>query len=134
MKIDTLIHQVSLSQREQEIAYLLVLGVPRKEIAERLQIAPETLKTHIAHVAGPLRLTSIVELVRFILTHPECLAGFAVSPGLHPDDCKCGAPFCWGVRYGQRVGKPIAVLPVDPPVVLVVPKPGSTGGRTSVPP
>lgn len=42
----------SLTPREQEIAALVCLNYTTRQIASRLQISPETVKTHVAHILG----------------------------------------------------------------------------------
>ncbi len=46
----------SLSTREREVLLLLAEGLSNTEIAERLQIADATVKTHVGNVLGKLRL------------------------------------------------------------------------------
>ncbi len=43
-----------LSGREEEIADLLPLGLTNKEIAERLCLSPETIKTYVARIIRKL--------------------------------------------------------------------------------
>ncbi len=39
-----------LSQREQEVAVLICLGLTNREIAEKLFISPDTVKSHIKNI------------------------------------------------------------------------------------
>lgn len=48
----------SLSPREQEVAALICLQYTNRQIAARLHISPETVKTHVAHVLIKLNLPS----------------------------------------------------------------------------
>jgi DNA-binding CsgD family transcriptional regulator len=52
----------SLSHREQQVVALVCLGSRNYEIAQRLGIAPETVKTHLQHVYDKLHLRSRKEL------------------------------------------------------------------------
>ncbi len=47
----------SLSPREQEITALICLNYTSREIAKRLQISPETVKTHAEHALIKFGLT-----------------------------------------------------------------------------
>lgn len=40
----------TLSQREQEVTALLCLGYTNRQIAEKLFIAPDTVRTHMRHI------------------------------------------------------------------------------------
>jgi DNA-binding CsgD family transcriptional regulator len=52
----------SLSQREQQVVALICLGYRNYEIAEKLSIAPETVKTHLQNVFDKFNLRSSKEL------------------------------------------------------------------------
>ena len=51
----------TLSPRESEILDLLVQGIRFKEIAERLFISPETVRTHTRHIYEKLQVSSRAE-------------------------------------------------------------------------
>jgi len=51
-----------LTQREQEITALLCLDLSNREIAERLVLSPETVKTHMRRILQKLDLHSQAEL------------------------------------------------------------------------
>jgi DNA-binding NarL/FixJ family response regulator len=53
---------LSLSQREQEVAALVCLGYTNRQIAARLVISPETVKSHIQRVLYKFDLHSKDEL------------------------------------------------------------------------
>ena len=52
----------SLSPREKQVAGFVCLGYTNKEIAQRLSISPETVKTHIRNVLIKFNLGSRSEL------------------------------------------------------------------------
>ncbi len=52
----------SLSPRQQEVAALICLGYSRRQIARRLVISPETVKTHTRHILLKFDLHSHQEL------------------------------------------------------------------------
>jgi DNA-binding CsgD family transcriptional regulator len=56
----------SLSHREQQVTALICLGYRNYEIAQTLNIAPETVKTHLQHIFDKFRLRGSKEL-RFAL-------------------------------------------------------------------
>jgi DNA-binding CsgD family transcriptional regulator len=43
-----------LTRREREILVLIAAGQTNREMAERLVVSPETVKTHVRHVLGKL--------------------------------------------------------------------------------
>lgn len=52
----------SLSSREQEVTALTCLGLTNRQIAARLSLSPETIKTHVRNVLLKFGLSSKVEL------------------------------------------------------------------------
>ena len=56
----------SLSQRERQVVALICLGYRNYQIAEKLVIAPETVKTHLQNIFAKFNLRSSKEL-RFAL-------------------------------------------------------------------
>jgi len=52
----------SLSQRERDVAALTCLGLTNRQIANRLSLSPETIKTHIRNVLVKFDLNSKEEL------------------------------------------------------------------------
>ena len=52
----------SLSQREQQVAALICLNYRNYHIAEKLVIAPETVKTHLQNIFAKFNLRSSKEL------------------------------------------------------------------------
>lgn len=55
--------EAHLSPRERQIVELIAAGFIRKEVAERLGISSETVKTHLKRVYEKLRVESAVEVV-----------------------------------------------------------------------
>jgi DNA-binding CsgD family transcriptional regulator len=104
MRTSTHIDQVTFSDKEQLIGYLLCLGISKKEIAAELGIGTRTVTTHIERVSKPLGLKSIGQLVHFIFANSECLGGFPVPASTHPHGCKCGEGICHLLRHGRRIG------------------------------
>lgn len=54
----------SLSPREQQVAALTCLGCTNRQMAARLCLSPETVKTHVRHVLAKFGLPSKAELRR----------------------------------------------------------------------
>jgi len=52
----------SLSQRERDVAAFTCLGLTNRQIADRLSLSPETIKTHIRNVLIKFDLNSKQEL------------------------------------------------------------------------
>jgi DNA-binding CsgD family transcriptional regulator len=57
----------TLSRREQDVARLVVEGLPTREIAGRLFISERTVETHVANIFDKLDVHSRVELVDSLL-------------------------------------------------------------------
>ena len=55
----------SLTNREQEIMKLIVEGVRIKEISEKLFISTKTVENHKINIFKKLKITNIVELVKY---------------------------------------------------------------------
>lgn len=58
----------ALTPREQEVLFHLVQGAGRKEVAERLQLSANTVRTHLQSLMGKLGVHSTLEVVA--LTRP----------------------------------------------------------------
>ena len=61
----------SLTQREHQVAALVADGLPNAEIAERLFIAFETVKTHLSNISSKLGVAGRMELAREVLRHRQ---------------------------------------------------------------
>lgn len=59
---------MSLTDREVEIAWLLVQGKTNREIAALLTLSTETVKTHVSNILSKLWLTSRHEVTAAHLT------------------------------------------------------------------
>lgn len=58
-----------LTQREREVALLVADGLRSREVAERLTIAPQTVKSHLKTIFDKLGVRNRVELARRLSTH-----------------------------------------------------------------
>jgi NarL family two-component system response regulator LiaR len=65
----------ALTEREREVLCLLVLGSSNKEIARDLQIAEDTVKTHVKHILAKLgvqsRTQAVLSAIRLRLVSTE---------------------------------------------------------------
>ena len=59
---------LNLTQREQEIVDLLVLGKSNKEMADKLCLSGDTIKAHLQHVFRKIGVSSRLEAVVYFLT------------------------------------------------------------------
>ena len=55
----------SLSDREKEVASLVCHGLPNKEIADRLFVCTETVKSHLHHIFEKTGVSDRMQLVRY---------------------------------------------------------------------
>lgn len=58
-----------LSAREREVLQLVVEGLPSKDIAERMHIAPSTVDTYRSRIMRKLGLPSLAALIIFAIDH-----------------------------------------------------------------
>jgi two-component system, NarL family, nitrate/nitrite response regulator NarL len=56
----------SLTQREWEVADLLVEGATTSQVAEALQVSPATVRTHVKHILRKLGMHSRAEAIRYV--------------------------------------------------------------------
>lgn len=61
----------ALSGRERQILQCLALGMRREEIADRLFLSPNTVRTHVHHVLRKLDVHSTLAAVSILKHHPE---------------------------------------------------------------
>lgn len=59
--VDRIIAAYSLTPREWEVSSLLVKGVSRAEIADRLSISKNTLKHHIANIYRKMHVSNAMQ-------------------------------------------------------------------------
>lgn len=57
----------ALSPRERQVMWLMVEGLPSKEIGRQLDISTRTVSVHRAHVLSKLRVTNTTALMRLVL-------------------------------------------------------------------
>jgi len=60
-----------LSPREREVLDLLANGLTGEEVATRLSLSPETIRTHIRNAMGKLDAHTRVHAVAIALRHGE---------------------------------------------------------------
>ena len=56
-KNEQALEYLRISEREQEVLVLLAAGLTKREIAARLFVSPNTVKTHLAHLYEKLSVT-----------------------------------------------------------------------------
>ena len=56
----------ALSPREKQVAALVCTGLPGRQIAAKLVVSPETVKTHVRHILRKFNLSSRRELCRLL--------------------------------------------------------------------
>jgi PAS domain S-box-containing protein len=61
-------HEESLTNREREVVTLIALGGDTSEIAERLHISPETVRTHVRNAMTKLGARTRAQLVAIALS------------------------------------------------------------------
>jgi len=71
VNLDEIYDKHGISQREREIAELLIQGKSNKEIADSLYIAPNTVKNHIHSLFQKLQVKSRLQLVNFFLRNQQ---------------------------------------------------------------
>jgi len=58
-----------LTEREQEVLYLIADGLSNREIAEKLVISEKTVKTHVSSILGKLGLADRTQAAIYALRH-----------------------------------------------------------------
>lgn len=79
-----------LTQREQEVLCLAATGIKVDEIAHRLFLSPNTVKTHLTHVYAKLGVRGRSDAVRAAL-HAGCLTPADICPHVF-EDAAAGSP------------------------------------------
>lgn len=74
-----------LTERELEILALIGLALSDEEIADRMEIAPRTVKTHREHLLHKLKIPNTPKLMRFAVDNG--FTAIPVLPSLHVEEC-----------------------------------------------
>jgi DNA-binding NarL/FixJ family response regulator len=91
---------IQLTGREREVLGLMVCGLDRKAISERLNRSPDTVKTHIRNIAAKLGTRSMAEAVAVALhagLRPELAGQWLPDPGCGTARPPQGGGGSWGV-------------------------------------
>jgi DNA-binding NarL/FixJ family response regulator len=62
---------VRMTQREHEVIALIAVGLSNKEIAQRLNIAADTVKSHVRNVMDKLALHSRLQIAAYAHSHDD---------------------------------------------------------------
>jgi len=62
---------VRMTQREREVIALIAVGLSNKEIAQRLSISTDTVKSHVRNVMEKLALHSRLQIAAYAHSHDE---------------------------------------------------------------
>jgi DNA-binding NarL/FixJ family response regulator len=62
---DAALESVRMTQREREVIALIAVGLSNKEIAKRLNIASDTVKSHVRNVMDKLALHSRLQIAAY---------------------------------------------------------------------
>lgn len=62
---------VRMTQREREVIALIAVGLSNKEIAHRLNIATDTVKSHVRNVMDKLALHSRLQIAAYAHSHDD---------------------------------------------------------------
>jgi len=62
---DAALESVRMTQREREVIALIAVGLSNKEIAKRLNIATDTVKSHVRNVMDKLALHSRLQIAAY---------------------------------------------------------------------
>ncbi|MCI4664136.1 MAG: response regulator transcription factor [Neomegalonema sp.] len=60
------LEQLRLTQRQLDILTLIAAGDSNKQIARRLDVSPETVKTHLKVIFGKLKVSNRIEAIDFM--------------------------------------------------------------------
>jgi len=63
--------EVRMTQREREVIALIAVGLSNKEIATRLNIATDTVKSHVRNVMDKLALHSRLQIAAYAHSHDD---------------------------------------------------------------
>ena len=62
---------VRMTQREREVVALIAVGLSNKEIAQRLGIATDTVKSHVRNIMEKLALHSRLQIAAYAHSHDD---------------------------------------------------------------
>jgi DNA-binding NarL/FixJ family response regulator len=65
------LESVQMTQREREVIGLIAVGLSNKEIAQRLNIATDTVKSHLRNVMEKLALHSRLQIAAYAHSHDD---------------------------------------------------------------
>lgn len=65
------LEEVRMTQREHEVIALIAVGLSNKEIAHRLIIATDTVKSHVWNVMDRLALHSRLQIAAYAHSHDD---------------------------------------------------------------
>jgi DNA-binding NarL/FixJ family response regulator len=65
------LEEVRMTQREREVIALIAVGLSNKEIATRLNIATDTVKSHVRNVMDKLALHSRLQIAAYAHSREE---------------------------------------------------------------
>jgi DNA-binding NarL/FixJ family response regulator len=65
------LEEVRMTQREREVIALIAVGLSNKEIATRLDIATDTVKSHVRNVMDKLALHSRLQIAAYAHSHDD---------------------------------------------------------------
>ena len=65
------LEEVRMTQREHEVIALIAVGLSNKEIATRLDIAADTVKSHVRNVMDKLALHSRLQIAAYAHSHDD---------------------------------------------------------------
>jgi DNA-binding NarL/FixJ family response regulator len=65
------LEEVRMTLREREVIALIVVGLSNKEIAQRLNIATDTVKSHVRNVMDKLALHSRLQIAAYAHSHDD---------------------------------------------------------------
>lgn len=61
--------QIGLTKRQGEIAVMVCNGLSNREVAERLGVSPETIKTHLSSIYRDCKVSGRIDLINWCRKH-----------------------------------------------------------------
>ena len=87
--LETDVPSVDLSRREAQVLHLVSEGLSNQEIADRLYLSINSVKTYIRTAYGKIGVSRRVQAVAWAIRHPRCLEA---AIGGDPDDRDVAPP------------------------------------------